>query len=142
MEIDSSSNFTLEIIKRARQASQKLAFVSGSIRQQGLKAIANALENSFDLILEANTLDLEMSREMAVSELMIDWLKLTPERLETTVEILKYLSKSADPTKRLINAPYQLESCQTYCQLMPLGTIAFIYEAFPEIASHRSRNVD
>ena len=135
MEIDSSSNFTLEIIKRAHQASQKLAVVSGSIRQQGLKAIANALENSFDHILEANTLDLEMSREMAVSELMIDWLKLTPERLETTVDILKYLSKSADPTKRLINAPYQLESCQTYCQLMPLGTIALIYEAFPEIAA-------
>ena len=135
MEIDSSSNFTLEIVKRAHQASQKLATVSGDIRQQGVKAIANALENSFDYILEANTLDLEMSREMAVSELMIDWLKLTPERLESTVGILKYLGKSADPTKRLINAPYQLESCPTYCQLMPLGTIALIYEAFPEIAA-------
>ena len=135
MEIDSSSNLTLEIVKRAHHASQKLAVVSGSIRQQGVKAIAKALENNFDYILEANTLDLEMSREMAVSELTIDWLKLTPERLETTVNILEYLGKSADPTKRLINAPYQLESCPTYCQLMPLGTIALIYEAFPEIAA-------
>lgn len=135
MTIDLSDNPILEIVKRTNVASQYLNIVSGNIRQQGVKAIALALEDSFDYILEANTLDLEMSREMAVSELMIDWLKLTPERLETTVKILKYLSKSADPTKRLINAPYQLESCQTYCQLMPLGTIALIYEAIPEIAA-------
>lgn len=135
MKIDISPNLILEIVKRANVASQKLSIVGSNLRQQAVKAIANALEASFDYILEANTLDLEMSREMAVSELMSDWLKLTPERLETTVNILNYLGKSADPTKRLINAPYQLESCQTYCQLMPLGTIALIYEAFPEIAA-------
>jgi len=34
-------------------------------------------------------LDLEASREMAVPELILDWLKLTPERLQTTVDILQ-----------------------------------------------------
>ncbi len=70
---------------------------------------------------------------MAIPEPVIDWLKLTPERLEIAVNILKQLARSADPTKRLINASYQLESAQTYCQLIPLGTIALIYEAFPEL---------
>jgi len=53
--------------------------------------MAQALKRSFDDILEANTLDLEASREMAVPELILDWLKLTPERLQTTVDILQRL---------------------------------------------------
>ena len=31
--------------------------------------------------------------------------------------------------------PYQLDYAQTYCQLMPLGVIALIYEAFPELGA-------
>ena len=134
--MDSSlSNPTLTAVRNARQASIKLASASAQIRRQSLVVLANAIEDSFNSILEANTLDLEMSREMAVSELTADWLKLTPERLESTVSILKQLGRIADPTKRLVNAPYQLEYGQTYSQLKPLGTIALIYEAFPELSA-------
>ncbi|GAB4231157.1 MAG: glutamate-5-semialdehyde dehydrogenase [Stanieria sp.] len=133
--MDISSNSTLTTVQLADQASRQLAVADGLGRRQGVMAMAQGLQANFDEILEANTLDLEMSREMAVPELMIDWLKLTPERLETTVSTLKQLAKIADPTRRLISAPYQLEPAQTYCQLMPLGTIALIYEAFPELAA-------
>ncbi|HHP7231888.1 MAG TPA: glutamate-5-semialdehyde dehydrogenase [Xenococcaceae cyanobacterium] len=132
--MDSSSNLTLTIAKHTYHASRQLATAAITSRRQGIIALAKNLEARSDEILEANTLDLEMSREMAVSELMLDWLKLTPERLEMTVAILKQLAKSADLTGRLINAPYQLEPCQSYSQLMPLGTVALIYEAFPELA--------
>ncbi len=124
----------LTIVRESNQAAAKLAQTSGAKRRQGVSVLAEVIENSFDEILEANTLDLEMSREMAVTEPIVNWLKLTPERLEMTVAILKQLSQSADPTRRLINAPYQLEPSQTYCQLIPLGTIALVYEAFPELA--------
>ena len=132
--MDSSSNGILTVLKQASEAAQKLAISSGSTRRKALMILAQMLEASFDQILEANTLDLEISREMAVSELTVEWLKLTPERLEATVEILRRLTQSADPTKKLITATYQLEPCQTYSQLRPLGTIALVYEAFPELA--------
>ena len=131
----SSSDQMLTIVRESHQAAVQLSQVSGAKRRLGVLALAEAMERSFDEILEANTLDLEISREMAISEPIADWLKLTPERLEMTVAILQQLSKSADPTRRLINAPYQLEPSQTYCQLIPLGTIALIYEAFPELAA-------
>ncbi len=131
----SSSDQMLTIVRESHQAAVQLAQVSGAKRRLGVLALAEAMERSFDEILEANTLDLEISREMAIAEPIADWLKLTPERLEMTVAILQQLSKSADPTRRLINAPYQLEPSQTYCQLIPLGTIALIYEAFPELAA-------
>ena len=133
--MQSSSSQILSIVRASQKAAARLAQVSGAERRRGVMVLAEAIESSFDEILEANTLDLEMSREMAIAEPIVDWLKLTPERLEMTVSLLNQLSKSADPTRRLINAPYQLEPSQTYCQLIPLGTIALVHEAFPELAA-------
>lgn len=132
--MQSPSKQLLTIVRESQQATTILAQTSAAKRRLGVSALAEAMEASFDEILEANTLDLEISRDMAIAEPVAEWLKLTPERLEMTVCILKQLSKSADPTRRLVNAPYQLEPSQTYCQLIPLGTIALIYEAFPELA--------
>lgn len=121
--------------RRAYQASLKLGITKGADRSRAVQAMAQALKRSIDDILEANTLDLEASREMAVPELILDWLKLTPERLQTTVEMLERLGELSDPIRRVRNADYQLKDSQTYCQLMPLGVIALIYEAFPELGA-------
>ncbi len=121
--------------KRADQAALKLGIAKGVDRSRAVLAMSQALERSFDDILEANTLDLEASREMAVPELILDWLKLTPTRLETTVEILQRLGELSDPLRRVRNAEYQQEDSQSYSQLMPLGVIGFIYEAFPDLGA-------
>lgn len=121
--------------KRAYQASLKLGFTKGADRSRAVLAMARALERSFDDILEANTLDLEASKEMAVPEIILDWLKLTPTRLEATVEILQRLGELSDPLRRVRTADYQLEDSQSYTQLMPLGVIGFIYEAFPDLGA-------
>lgn len=121
--------------RRAYRASMKLALAKGADRSRAVQEMAQALKRSFNDILEANTLDLEASREMAVPELILDWLKLTPERLQTTVEILQRLGELSDPLRRVRHADYQLEDSQTYCQLMPLGVIALVYEAFPELGA-------
>ena len=121
--------------RRAYRASMKLALAKGADRSRAVQEMAQALKRSFNDILEANTLDLEASREMAVPELILDWLKLTPERLQTTVEILQRLGGLSDPLRRIRHADYQLEDSQTYCQLMPLGVIALVYEAFPELGA-------
>ncbi|TVP60975.1 MAG: glutamate-5-semialdehyde dehydrogenase [Nodularia sp. (in: Bacteria)] len=121
--------------KRAYQASLKLGFTKGIDRSRAVLAMAQALLNSFDDILEANTLDLEASKEMAVPELILDWLKLTPTRLEAAVEVLQRLGEISDPLRRVRNADYQLEDSQSYTQLMPLGVIGFVYEAFPDLGA-------
>jgi glutamate-5-semialdehyde dehydrogenase len=98
--------------------------------------MAEALLERQNDILEANTLDLEASREMAVPDLVLDWLKLTPERLQTAGQILHRLAELSDPIQQGLNVPaYQVDQCQTYCQFMPLGVIALIYEALPELGA-------
>ncbi|MGB3636430.1 MAG: glutamate-5-semialdehyde dehydrogenase [Rivularia sp. (in: cyanobacteria)] len=125
----------LRIAKRAHGAALKLGITKGAQRSRALMAMAEALERSFDDILEANTLDLEACREMAVPDLVLDWLKLTPERLGSTVKILQRLEELSDPLGRMRTADYQLGEEQSYSQSTPLGVIAFIYEAFPELGA-------
>lgn len=124
-----------QVAQRAYQSSLLVARTDSSCRDRAIDAIASEIENQQENILEANTLDLEASRDMAVPNLVLDWLKLTPERLQTTVQILRRLAQLTDPIRRVMNAAYQVDSAQTYCQLIPLGTIALIYEAFPELGA-------
>ncbi len=125
----------MNIAKRAYHAAIKLGTTKGAERSRAVLAMARALKCSFDDILEANTLDLEASREMAVPELILDWLKLTPSRLQATVNLLERLGELSDPLRRVRTADYQQEDSQSYTQLMPLGVIGFIYEALPELGA-------
>lgn len=125
----------INVARRAYQASLVLAATKSTDRAKALQAIAQAVKRRQNDILEANTLDLEASREMAVPDLIVDWLKLTPERIQTTVQILQRLGEMPDPIGRVLDASYQMEQCQVYCQLIPLGVIALIYEAFPELGA-------
>lgn len=135
METDGLTPNPTDTVLRAYRASLVLATTTGVDRSRGIQAMAKALSNSFDDILEANTLDLEASREMAVPEIIWEWLKLTPERLQTSIQILQRIGELSDPIRRVMNASYQLDHSQTYCHLMPLGVIALIYEAFPELSA-------
>ncbi|QNP29087.1 glutamate-5-semialdehyde dehydrogenase [Cylindrospermopsis curvispora] len=125
----------MNIAKRAYHAAIKLGTTKGAERSRAVLAMARALKCSFDDILEANTLDLETSREMAVPEIILDWLKLTPSRLQATVDLLERLGELSDPLRRVRTADYQQEDSQSYTQLMPLGVIGFIYEALPELGA-------
>jgi glutamate-5-semialdehyde dehydrogenase len=129
------SSDLLNQVYRAYQSSLELAALKGTDRSRALQVMAEALKHRQDDILEANTLDLEASREMAVPELVLDWLKLTPERLQAAIRILQRLSELSDPIQQVLNTPYQVDQCQTYSQLMPLGVIALVFEAFPELGA-------
>lgn len=123
-------------VQRVQQSSLALAALKGVNRSRALQFMSESLLERQDDILEANTLDLEVSREMAVPELVLEWLKLTPERLQTAGQILQRLAELSDPIQQVLNIPsYQVDQCHTYCQLMPLGVIALIYESFPELGA-------
>lgn len=134
-DFQSAASDLATAVHRAHQSSLDLASLRGTDRSRALQLMAEALKKRQDDILDANTLDLETSREMAVPELIQEWLKLTPERLQETGRILQRLSELSDPIQQVLNTPFQVEQCQTYCQLTPLGVIALVYEALPELGA-------
>jgi glutamate-5-semialdehyde dehydrogenase len=132
--MDSLSFDLTTVIHRAYGASLELALTKGGERNHALQVMLRLLKDQQNSILEANTLDLETSREMAIPDIVLGWLKLTPERLQTAVQILQQLAEIPDPLERVTTSAYQVDQYQTYCQQVPLGVIALIYEAFPELA--------
>jgi glutamate-5-semialdehyde dehydrogenase len=123
-------------LQALRQANHALIASGADVQSQVLESMAARLEASQDDILEANTLDLEASLEMAVPELVLDWLKLTPERINTAVKILRRLAFLGD-SRVLFPQPVGRLSKRVsgYSQVVPLGVIAFVYEAFPELSA-------
>jgi glutamate-5-semialdehyde dehydrogenase len=122
-------------VEQVRSASCDLVAAGVETQSQLLQVVATQLEASFDDILEANTLDLEASLDMAVPELLLDWLKLTPERLQTAAKILRRLAYLGDP--RGLIQPASSRSNQAvlgHGQIVPLGVVSLVYEAFPELS--------
>lgn len=103
-------------------------------RSEMIRVMARALTKAQDDILEANTLDLEASREMAVPDLILDWLKLTPERLQAAANLLNKLANQTDPLQQAYGSMSAANPGQACCNIMPLGVVALIYEALPELS--------
>lgn len=121
------------LIQQVRQAAKALAKVEHTT--QALNRLAKALRAATDTILEANTLDLEASLEMAVPETVVEWLKLTPERLNAAITIVERLANLDAVTSFTYDSQLAIApTTHSYLLGEPLGIVAFVYEAFPELA--------
>ncbi len=129
-----SDSFDLTVaVRQAQRASVYLAATSGAVRNRALLLMADALRQRQNEILECNTLDLEVSREMAIPDLVLDWLKLTPERLAAAVECLHRLVEAPDPLGRTEAGRAHPEGYLLSQRRIPLGVIGLVYEAFPDL---------
>ncbi len=123
-------------VDEVHQASYDLVTAGADTQSKLLEVVAAELDANRDAILEANTLDLEASLDMAVPDRVLDWLKLTPERLQTTAKILRRLASLGDPRGLIHPVPSRLSKAVAgYGQVVPLGVVALVYEAFPELAA-------
>lgn len=132
--LTSQADFSL-VVKSVAQAGQTLRSAGAEQQSQALEAMASQLQAVTDDILEANTLDLEASLEMAIPEVVLDWLKLTPERLQSSLKMLKRLAALGDPRLLKMQPGGRLSpNLTSYGQVVPLGVVALIYEGLPELA--------
>ena len=121
------------MLRALRQIATQLSQTSIKHRSQALALMAEAINLRRDAILEANTLDLEISREMAVPEAVTDWLKLTPERVQRMANILKRLATIGE-TMGAISKGGQSIAAEV-AHTSPLGIVALVYEAFPDLGA-------
>lgn len=130
----SLSSFDLIAVRQATEqlnAPEYPADYSANQCSKALEAMGQAIAQQQDDILEANTLDLEISRDMAVPDLVVDWLKLTPERVQTAATIFQRLAHSG-PTLPAANTE---DSMGAEYYTRPIGIVGFIYEAFPDLGA-------
>ncbi|WJI22989.1 hypothetical protein MZ909_07060 [Thermosynechococcus sp. B0] len=118
-----------EPLRGARVASTHLSQVSYALRQDALRRLIEELATAEPLLLEQNTLDLESSRDLAVSQIVLGWLRLTHERLHRIRQWLEHLYHAADPWQQSL--PTRPERFQ---YAVPLGVVALVYEGLPTLS--------
>lgn len=121
--------------EEAKEASYPLAALQTDVRSGALHAMADALTEHTERILEANTADMEEAAAAGMKASYLDRLRLDASRIAGMAEGLRLTAGLPDPLGRedfSVRRPNGLEIRRLR---VPLGVVGIIYEARPNVTS-------
>lgn len=124
-----------EIGERAVKAERILACVRGGVKDTALTAVAAALIENADKIIEANKIDLENGKAAGLSPSLLDRLSLDKSRIADMAEGVCQIAGMDDPVGKIISGATRPNGLKIQKVSVPLGVIAVIYEARPNVSS-------
>lgn len=119
----------------ARAAGRAMARTTAAQRTAGLLAIARELRARTSALLEANAVDVAAGRQRGLAESFIDRLALTPARLEGMAAAVEEIAGQPDPIGTIDHLALRPNGLRVGRMRIPLGVIAVIYEARPNVTS-------
>ena len=125
---------TQEILRRAKAAAPELRRAGTAQKNEALHRMAQALQNAQADILTANAADLE-SASGQISEVMLDRLRLTPERISGMADGLLQVAELPDPVGRILHRVERPNGLVIEKTAVPMGVVAIIYESRPNVTS-------
>jgi glutamate-5-semialdehyde dehydrogenase len=96
--------------------------------------MAESLLNYTDEILNANELDVERAKG-TISEVMIDRLKLSADRIKAMADGMIEVADLPDPVGRVIEKSQHKNGMEISKTSVPFGVVAIIYESRPNVTS-------
>ena len=123
------------VAKAAKQASVGLAQMSGDARDEALCAMAAALRERADEIVEANAADMDAARAAGTKESLLDRLMLDHARVEGMAAALEELAELPDPLGRVEQHRTLYNGIDLTRVSVPLGVAAVVYEARPNVTA-------
>ena len=117
----------------ARRAARVLARTSTDVKNRALHAIADALLERTDEIVEANALDVIAAQEAQLGPALIDRLKLNRDKLQAIASDTRDVATLPDPVGEMTDARTLPNGLQIGRRRVPLGVIAAIYESRPNV---------
>ena len=91
-----------EMLLAAKTARNEIANLTTEQKNAALRAMANALLEQKNEILKANAVDLE-SASATISSVMLDRLRLTPERIDSMAAGILDVVNLPDPVGHVLN---------------------------------------
>ena len=125
---------TREILQSARASWPRLAVADAAAKNAALEAMAARLLAGEADILAANELDVAAARGH-ISDVMIDRLRLTPDRVRGMADGIRQVAALGDPVGRVIRRVERPNGLVIEKTGVPLGVIAIIYESRPNVTS-------
>ncbi len=125
---------TLELLQHAKNAKRAMALATSDIKNTALVAMAMALEKRAPSILTANATDMEAARG-TVSDVMLDRLALSPERIADMADGVRKVAALPDPVGLVLRREEQPNGLVIERTAIPMGVVAIIYESRPNVTS-------
>lgn len=113
---------------------QEVNLATTKEKNAALAAMADALLASKDEILKANELDLEKAKG-TISDVMLDRLRLTDERLTGMANGIRALIDLPDPVGRVLDKHVADNGLVIEKKSVPFGLLGMIYESRPNVTS-------
>ncbi len=121
---------TTEIFERVSRASKQLALLTDDQRNEVLLAVADAIIDNKERILNANAQDLA---KMEPGNPLYDRLKLTDSRLEGIAADMRNVARLPTPLGHITNQRTLPNGLRLHRVSVPFGVIGIIYEARPNV---------
>ena len=132
----------IDIAKRAKRASVKAQGLSSEVKNQGLVAVAKALESNKEKIFEANKVDLEFAKELVekgeLTQATFNRLKLDENKMRDMIQGIYDISKLDDPVNKVLLKRELDDGLVLQKVSCPIGVLGIIFEARPDVISQIS----
>lgn len=123
----------LQIAKRAREASYKLATTSAELKNRALKRIAEVLVERADRVLSQNAIDLEHAKNKGISKAMLERLALSREKIQGIAKGVYEVCDLHDPVGEIMESTVRPNGLKIEKVRTPIGVIGIIYESRPNV---------
>ncbi len=127
------NEYILELGKKAKEASKKLAIIDTNTKNAVLTEVAKALIEKRELIKAENKKDLEYGKEKGISSALLDRLELTDSRIDGMAKSLIEIANFKDPVGEILEGWKHPDGMQILKQRVPLGVIGMIFESRPNV---------
>ena len=121
----------------AKDASIKLASINTLLKNRGLEAMAEALDQSRKTIIEANRKDLEAAEQLKeqgkISQALVDRLKVNDSKIDGMIAGIRDVMELEDPTGKTLSCLELDEGLELYQVSCPIGLIGVIFESRPDV---------
>lgn len=122
------------MLMAAKAAKLEISQLTTQQKNDALNAMADALLAHQDVILAANQADMEQA-SASISSVMLDRLKLTPERIAGMAKGIRDVAKLPDPVGRILDTYIRNDGLKIQKVASPIGVVAIIYESRPNVTS-------
>lgn len=121
--------------QRAKQAEKTLSTASTELKNKALENMAQELISATSEILSANAEDMKNARANGVAQVMLDRLLLTEDRIVGMAKGITDIVRLPDPIGVTFSEIKRPNGMTVKKITVPLGVIAVIYEARPNVTS-------
>ena len=119
----------------AKEAAQSMNMLSTVVKNAALLAMAHALEQRCEAVLEANQQDLEQARHKGVKRSYLDRLMLNESRIKGMADGLRQAAALPDPIGEGDYSTIRPNGLEIRRVRVPLGVVGMIYEARPNVTA-------